>query len=202
MVYNAKIDTAYYCDINGHYTPDGIARLRSETDRRFEEMAEMRPAVTAGVCVYKGRINEKLQERSRDAYNDIVSFIGEAAYSGTACYDEELTRFACTASIYRLEEGAVEKTIYDHIQYIEDFMGIYNEMLYLFRRILFGMPHDEGLQYIEDNQLSVFAVEQMLQDMPVGGKGEIAASMAGFYRSLGMVKEAEYLRRATEVQHG
>ena len=77
MVYKAKIDTAYYCDINGHYTPDGIARLRSETDRSFEEMAEMRPAVTAGVCVYKGRINEKLQERSREAYNDIVSFIGE-----------------------------------------------------------------------------------------------------------------------------
>ena len=126
MVYKAKIDTAYYCDLNGRYTPDGIARLRRDTENAFTELAEMRPSVTAGVCVYKGRINEKLQERSREAYNDIVAVIGESAYSGTARYDEELTRFACTASIYRLEEGAVEKTIYDHIQYIDDFMEIYN----------------------------------------------------------------------------
>ena len=202
MVYKAKIDTAYYCDLNGRYTPDGIARLRRDTENAFTELMEMRPSVTAGVCVYKGRINEKLQERSREAYNDIVAVIGENAYSSTARYDEELTRFACTASIYRLEEDAVEKTIYDQIQYIDDFMEIYNEMLYLFRRILFGMPHDEGLQYIEDRRISVFAVEQMLHDMPIGGKGEVSASLAGFYRSLGMVKEAEYLRRTTEVQHG
>ncbi|MBR6257948.1 MAG: hypothetical protein IKR23_11260 [Lachnospiraceae bacterium] len=202
MVYKAKIDTSKYCDNNGVYTREGIALLRSETDTFYEEMSQMRPSVTAGVCVYKGRINEKLQERRPDAYNDIVAFIGEKAYMNTAGYDEELTRFASTAPIYRLEEGAVAKTIYDQIQYIEDFMTIYNEMAYLFRRIMFGLPHEEGFSFIERRDLSVFAVEQLLQEMPVGRKGDVAASLAGFYRGRGMVKEAEYLRRATEVAHG
>ena len=98
--------------------------------------------------------------------------------------------------------GVIEKTIYDHIEYIDDYMDIYREMFYLFKRILYGLPHEEGLAYIEEKDISVFAVEQMLRDMPVGGKGDIAASLAGFFRSIGKVKEAEYLRRATEVQHG
>ena len=202
MVYKAKINTSEYCDQNGVYTEEGIARLRAETDRYYEELIELRPSVTAGVCVYKGRINEKLQERNAEAYNDIVSFIGEKAYQNTAGYDEELTRFTCTAQIYRLEEGAVEKTIYDQIQYIEDFLVIYKEMDYLFRRIMLGMPHDEGFRFIEKRKISVFAVEQLLQELPVGCKGDVAASMAGFFRGLGMAKEAEYLRRATEVVDG
>ena len=202
MIYKAKIEVEKYCDAMGAYTEDGVQRLRRETDAAFEELKELRPSVTAGVCVYKGRINEKLQERSAEAYSDIVAYIGESAYKSTASYDEELTCFAITAAIYRLEEGTVDKCIYDQIEYIDDFMDIYKEVLYLFRRISFGLPHEEGFHFIEKRKLSVFAVEQLLQEMPVGKKEEVAASMAGFFRSLGMVKEAEYLRRVREVEHG
>ncbi len=202
MIYKAKIDVEKYCNATGAYTVEGVQRLRGETDAHFDELMELRPSVTAGVCVYKGRINEKLQERNAEAYADIVSFISESAYTNTACYDEELTCFSVTAPIYRLEEGTVEKCIYDQIEYIDDFMDIYREVLFLFRRISFGLPHEEGFKFIEKHGISVFAVEQLLNEMPVGSKGEVSASMAGFYRSLGMVKEAEYLRRVREAEHG
>ena len=83
MVYKAKIDTSEYCDQNGVYTEEGIARLRAETDRYYEELIELRPSVTAGVCVYKGRINEKLQERNAEAYNDIVKDLSYENISDT-----------------------------------------------------------------------------------------------------------------------
>ena len=64
------------------------------------------------------------------------------------------------------------------------------------------MPYDEGLNYIGEKGLSVFALEQMLQFMPIGGKAKIAACLASYFDNVGQKKEAEYLRRVTEVQYG
>ena len=94
----------------------------------------------------------------------------------------------------------MEKCIYDQIEYIEDFLDLYAEMGFLFRRIIQKMPYDEGLNYIGEKGISVFAIEQMLQDMPIGGKAKIAGCIASYFENMGREKEAGYLRRVMEVQ--
>ena len=170
-----------------------------EADTFFEELAEIKPAASAGICVYKGKINEKLQERRPRAYQDILTFLDEPAYAKAAQYDEDLTRFAVTGSIYRMEEGSVGRTIYDCIEYTEDFLEIWDEVWFLFLRILRGMPHEDCLGFVEKKGISVFALQQLLQEMPFERKDGIAISLAAYYRSMGRDKEADYLRRVTEA---
>ena len=202
MLLQPTVDLREYYDAHGVITPEDRARLMETSDAWFEELGELRRSVSAGVCSYKGRINEKLQERTPEAYEDIVEFLGEESFASTARYDDELMIFSCTATIYRLEEGSVEKCIYDQIEYIEDFLNLYAEVGFLFRRIIQKLPYDEGLNYIGEKGLSVFALEQMLQEMPIGGKAKIADCLASYFDNVGKQKEAEYLRRVMEVQHG
>ena len=202
MQLTPTVDLREYYDAQGVITPADRERLMAVSDAWFEELGEIRRSVSAGVCSYKGRINEKLQERTAEAYEDIVEYIGEESYASTARYDDALMTFSCTSTIYRLEEGGVEKCIYDQIEYIDDFLDLYAEVGFLFRRIIQKLPYDEGLNYIGEKGLSVFALEQMLQDMPIGGKDKIADCLASYYDNIGKQKEAEYLRRVMEVEHG
>ena len=170
-----------------------------EADNFFAELAEIKPSASAGICVYKGRINEKLQERRAGAYRDILGFLGEEAYAKAAQYDEDLTRFAVTGAIYRMEEGSVGRTIYDCIEYTDDFLEIWSEVRFLFLRILLGMTHEDCLAYIEKKGISVFVLQQILQEMPFERKEKIVISLAAYYRSMGRDKEADYLRMVTEA---
>ncbi|MCR5249134.1 MAG: hypothetical protein K6E50_00855 [Lachnospiraceae bacterium] len=200
MLFEPKKDWKAYCDESGAFTPNGLRRIRRESNTFFAELAELRPSVTAGVCVYKGKINEKLQERSPEAYRDILGFLGEPTYAKTASYDEDLTCFYHTAAIYRMEEGSVEKTIYDCIEYTEDFLEIYSKVWFLFCRILRGLPSDDCMEELEKQGVSVFVLQQLLQEMTLLHKDSIAVFLAAYYRSLGRGKEADYLRKATEAQ--
>ncbi len=200
MLLQPTVNISEYYDAQGMIPPAECERLRADSDAWFEELGEIRRNVSAGVCSYKGRINEKLQERTAEAYEDIVAFLGEESYASTARYDDELMIFSCTGTIYRLEEGSVEKCIYDQIEYIEDFLDLYAEMGFLFRRIIQKMPYDEGLNFIGEKGISVFAIEQMLQDMPIGGKAKIAGCIASYLDNIGRGKEAGYLRSVMEVQ--
>ena len=188
MLLQPTVDLREYYDAHGVITPEDRARLMETSDAWFEELGELRRSVSAGVCSYKGRINEKLQERTPEAYEDIVEFLGEESFASTARYDDELMIFSCTATIYRLEEGSVEKCIYDQIEYIEDFLNLYAEVGFLFRRIIQKLPYDEGLNYIGEKGLSVFALEQMLQEMPIGGKAKIADCLASYFDNVGKQK--------------
>ncbi|MBR5422068.1 MAG: hypothetical protein IK115_13065 [Lachnospiraceae bacterium] len=202
MLMEPITDITKYQGENGVLSAEDAAKLRAESDAWFEELSELRRSVHAGVCAYKGRINEKLQERDPRAYEDIVRLIKESAYASTARYDDELTRFACTADIYRFESAGDGKCIYDLIEYIEDFMPIYTRMMFMFRRILQGLPHEEYLAWIDQTEISVFAVEGMLKDVPIGGKDVIASVLAEHYRQTGRMKEADYLCKVTEESNG
>ena len=198
MIYKPRKDLSGYCDAYGNFTPEGAARLRQESDAYFEEMAEFKRSAHAGVCIYKGKINEKLQEGKPAAYNAIVAMLNEENYLSTAHYDDELMHFYSTAQIYRLEEGSVEKTIYDIIRYVDDFDIIYTKVLFMYRRIVQGLDHSDIAAELKDMQLSVFTMGQLLLDVPLTGKKKITAVLSDHFRREGKNKEAQYLCRLSE----
>ena len=69
-------------------------------------------------------------------------------------------------------------------------------MLMYFRRIQLKLAKPlqlEGMRYIREKNLSIYAVVQMLLDYEIGGKEEIAITLAEYYREQNMVNEAIFL---------
>jgi len=209
-------DLSEYKDEHGEFTADGAARLRADTDRFYEEGAENKSAIYTAVCVVKGRINEKLQERSRKAYDELVAYCNTEEFRNVLGYDSELYYFAETIPIYMMEcekggeEGITGRSagdsnlvVYDCINYINDFHSLYMTLLFYFRRMQMGFtgPDILGLfSYIREKGLSVFLIAQLLCDMPVGNKDRVTIAVADMYWSVGRKNEALFITAFLE-QH-
>ena len=191
-----SIDLTQFHDQNGNFTLEGKEGLMRYADTYFEELHSMRSAVSAGICMLKARVNEKLQERRTKAAEAIIALEASEEYSETAEYDYELNCFSTAVKIYQMERGGKENTIFDRIEYIEDFREIFDQLTFYFRRMQLRLAKPicmEGLTYIRKRKLSVFAVAQILLDCNLGGKEQIADTLADLYAEQGCKKEALFI---------
>ena len=164
-------------------------------DEYFAKRAEDKSAMTVGICAMKGRINERLQERSRYAYDDIVKAVESEAFQTVADYDYELGIFRTAAAIYG-SERALESTIFDRIEYVEDFCTIYNKVLRYLRRIQVKFMRSvcmECMAYFRSERISVVAVTQILIEGNIGNKEDVAIELAGYYKEQGLINESLYI---------
>ncbi len=161
----------------------------------FSQLEEARYTVSAGTVIYKGKINEKLQERTDAAYEEIQRFLGEESLKNLCGYDYELYCFSNTAAIYRAEKTAgLEKTIYDAIEYVDGFEEIYVRLRQFFRRIQLGdgeaaMPMYRA--FVEEHHLSVFCLGILFCNVQVGNKDRVAGFLIDQYMEEGRREEAE-----------
>ena len=162
-------------------------------DEYLEQLSAARRSVTAGIVIYKGRINEKLQERTPEGYDAVASIVNEPQYDQIAQYDQELTAFKSTGSIYRMEAGNEQTTIYDLIEYIEDYRMIYEQMMFFLRRMQFGLDYSDCMVWLREWGLTVHFVLELLWESELGEKGRVARILAGMYDAAGRRKEAIYL---------
>lgn len=161
----------------------------------FSQLEEARYTVSTGTVIYKGKINEKLQERTPEAYEEILRFLGEDSCRNLCGYDYELYCFANTAAIYRAEKAAgCGSTVFDSIEYVDDFESIYVRLRQFFRRIQIGdgeaaMPLYRA--YVQEHHLSVYLIAILLCDIRVGNKDRVAAFLLDRYLEEGRREEAE-----------
>ncbi len=167
-------------------------------DEYLEQLSAARRSVTAGIVIYKGRINEKLQERTPEGYDAVASIVNEPQYDQIAQYDQELTAFKSTGSIYRMEAGNEQTTIYDLIEYIEDYRMIYEQMMFFLRRMQFGLDYSDCMVWLREWGLTVHFVLELLWESELGEKGRVARILAGMYDAAGRRKEAIYLLSVTK----
>lgn len=180
---------------NGVFTENSKRLLMEYANGYFESMEEIRPMISAGICGLKGRINEKLQEHSPKAYEAIAGFIASDEYQQVAPYDYELKCFATAVKIYEIEK-LQDTCIYDQIEYSEHFLDIYYQLLFWFRRIQLKLAKPiqlDGMRFIRERGISVYAVVQVLLDCELGGKEMIALSLADLFLEQNRRAEAIYI---------
>ncbi|MBR3105199.1 MAG: hypothetical protein IKH46_15455 [Lachnospiraceae bacterium] len=171
-----------------------------DADAYLEQLAEAKRSITAGIVIYKGRINEKLQERTPEGYNALTSIINEPQYDRISQYDAELAAFKTTGSIYQMEAGAEPVTIYDSIEYLDDYTVVYEQMMFFLRRMQFGLDYSDYMIWLQEWCLTVHFVVQMLQESELGEKGKVALILADLYEENGQKKEAVYLLNMMKEQ--
>ena len=197
-------ETYQYLDPHGNFTVEGKEKLLRDTDRYYVDGAETKAAIYTAVCVVKGRINEKIQERSRRAYVKLVEYCASDEFASVAGYDSELIVFPETIPVYMMEcEDRKEHPVagdkpfvYDCINYIDDFYNLYMKMLFYFRRLqlgLTGTDKAEVLKYIKDKRISVFLVARLLSVVPLGDKDKITVELADMYSRENNYSEALFL---------
>ncbi|MCQ2520763.1 MAG: hypothetical protein MJ105_00155 [Lachnospiraceae bacterium] len=194
MVIASHVDLEQFKE-NGQWTDISNQKLRSYADSYFSAMAEVRPALFAGICAMKGRINEKISERSRAAYEEIIKLVRGEEYENLAQYDYELKVFTTAVKIYETEKMA-DACIFDSIEFTEHFETIYRKMNFYFRRMQLGLAkplQEEAMGYIAEKKISVYAVEQLVLDSTVGEKDRIFEVLATLYAERLGYKEALYL---------
>lgn len=185
-----------FCEKGQEADAQAEARMTAYVDNIFEASAENRPVIQTGICAIKGKLNEKLQEKSVNAFEAAVAMTGLEEYEKLAGYDYELACFRSAVKIYRMEGDNHGNTIFDSIEYIDDFQVIFQQMVYYFRRIQLRLAkplQKECMAYIKTKRLSVYAVIQILLDCGVGNKEEIAMVLADYYAEYNMYKEALFL---------
>lgn len=185
-----------FCEKDKAADAQAEARMAAYVDSIFETSAENKPVIQAGICAIKGKINEKLQEKSANAYEAAVTMTGLEEYEKLTGYDYELSCFQTAVKIYRMESYNHGNTIFDKIEYIDDFQVIFQQMVYYFRRIQLRLAkplQKECMTYIKTKRLSVYAVIQILLDCVVGNKEDIVMVLADFYAEYSMYKEASFL---------
>ena len=180
-------------DGDAEETAEETAAPAFNADEYLEQLSAARRSVTAGIVIYKGRINEKLQERTAEGYDAVASIVNEPQYDQIAQYDQELTAFKSTGSIYRMEAGNEQTTIYDLIEYIEDYRMIYEQMMFFLRRMQFGLDYSDCMVWLREWGLTVHFVLELLWESELGEKGRVARILAGMYDAAGRRKEAIYL---------
>ena len=168
-----------------------------DAEQMFEELESARYTVSAGTVIYKGKINEKLQERTAEAYEEILQLIGEQSCKNLCGYDYELYCFCNTAAIYHAERDAgLPVTVYDGIEYVDDFEKIYVRLRQFFRRIQLGSGEESLPMYrafVREHNLSVYLIAQLLSNMQVGNKDRVADFLADHYIEEGRTEEAKSL---------
>lgn len=190
----ASIDQTQF-EENGQFTETSRQLFQNYANDYFTAMEEIKPSIHAGICGIKGRINEKLQEHSAKSYEAILTISNTEEYRNVALYDYELKCFQTAVRIYQ-KEVSHENCIFDGLEYTEHFQEIYQKMLMYFRRMQLKLAKPlqlEGMRYIREKNLSIYAVVQLLLDCEIGGKEEIAISLADYYREQNMVNEAVFL---------
>lgn len=179
-----------------------IDDIKEYADKYYEELIETRSYVTTCVCIVKGKINEKLQEKRQAAYEAITAYAEGEEFANAAKYDYELTCFKTASNIYQLERG-FETTIFDAIEYVDDFAKIYEETVHYFMRIQLGFTKAvcfDCMAFFRKNRLSVLAVVQMLMESGMGDKEKIALVLADYYIEQGLYHEAKYIVSVFEEQ--
>ncbi|MBP3470156.1 MAG: hypothetical protein J6K26_11650 [Lachnospiraceae bacterium] len=196
MLIPAVLDIESFCEENKEADAQAAQRMSDYVDQIFENSAEQKPFVQTGVCAIKGKINEKLQEKQPNAFEAVVVISGTEEFVKLVGYDYELSCFQTAVKIYRLESDNQGNTIFDRIEYIDDFKMIFQQMIYYFRRIQLHLAkplQKECMTYIKTKKLSVYAVIQILLDCGIGNKEEIVMTLAEFYMEYQMCKEALFL---------
>jgi len=166
-----------------------------EAETLFSQLEDARYTVSAGTVIYKGKINEKLQERTEAAYEEILRMLEEESCRNLCGYDYELYCFYNTAAIYRAEKAAgLEKTVYDGIEYVDDFEAVYVRLRQFFRRIQIGdgeasMPLYRS--FVQEHGCSVYLIAMLLGNIQVGNKDRIARFLADRYLEEGRKEDAE-----------
>ncbi len=185
-----------FCEKDKEADAQAEARMSAYVDNIFATSAENKPVIQTGICAIKGKLNEKLQEKSANAYEAAAAMTGLEEYEKLAGYDYELSCFRTAVKIYRMESDNYGNTIFDNIEYIDDFQVIFQQMIYYFRRIQLHLAkplQKECMTYIRAKRLSVYAVIQILLDCGVGNKEDIAMILADFYAEYHMYKETLFL---------
>lgn len=180
---------------NGEFTENSKRLLMEYADGYFESMDEIKPMINAGICGLKGRINEKLQEHNQKAYEAISGFVESKEYQQVAMYDYELKCFAIANKIYEIEK-LQDTCIYDLIEYSEHFLDIYYQLLFWFRRIQLRLAKPlqlEGMRFVREKGISVYAIVQVLLDCELGGKEIIALSLSEMFIEQNRRGEAIYI---------
>lgn len=186
-------------DLSALSSPEEI---KEYADKYYEEIIENRSRVTTCVCIVKGKINEKLQERREPAYEAIAAYAEGDEFASAAEYDYELRCFKTASNIYQLERG-FETTVFDTIEYVDSFCKIYEETVNYFMRIQLGFTKAlcmECMAFFRRNKLSVFAIVQMLVESGMGEKEKIALALSSYYVEQGLYKEAKYIVSVFEEQ--
>lgn len=172
-----------------------IDDINEYAEKFYGELAEDRPRINTIICIVKGKINEKLQKKNQAAYEAISAYAETKEFADAAEYDYELRCFKTASNIYQLERGA-EITVFDNLEYVDNFAGIYEQTIRYFMRIQLGFTRAlsmECMAFFRQNKLSVLAVVQMLTESSMGEKERIAEILAGYYLEQGLKKEALYI---------
>ncbi len=202
MIIEPSVDISIYCDLGGHFTEAGAKAMHGEAQRSMEAIEQMRPVVNTTVCVLKGRINEKLQEKTRDAYEAIVKFVESEEYRSIISYDYEMQVFQSASMIYQMERNS-ERTIFDQIKYTDEFLGIFMQVYFYLRRIQLNLAKPvqlEGIQYLRTRGFSIYLLAQILVDCPVGNKDQVVLRLADFYSEMGQKEDAIFLLDVMEAR--
>lgn len=181
---------------NGIVDEKAYEKLNAYVDDVFRNIADNKRVIQTGICAIKGKINEKLQERQRGAYQIVLSVADSMEYRNLQTYDYELDCFQTAVRIYQAEKDVFETTIFDTIEYLDDFQYIYRQMLFFFRRMQMDFPEAlqrETMQYIKSKGLSLYAVEEIFYSCKVGKQGKVALALAELYVADGQVKEAIFI---------
>ena len=201
-----EAETAETAGESGEETEEGAAEAPAapafDADAYLQQLADAKRSITAGIVIYKGRINEKLQERTPEGYNAVTSIVNEPQYDRIAQYDSELARFKTTGAIYQMESGTEPVTIYDSIEYLDDYTIVYEQMMFFLRRMQFGLDYSDYMIWLQEWCLTVHFVVQMLQESELGEKGRVAVILADLYEKNGQKKEAVYLLNMMMEQCG
>lgn len=197
MKIEPDIDLSQFYGEDGVFTEESKQRLRAYADGYYESLADKKPMINVCVCMLKGQINQKLDEKRIPSYKAIDSIFSSVEYEETKKYDLELKRFETAARIYDLERDfGIKDHIYDQIKYVDGFEKVYRQLTFYFRRIQLSMSKPvqfEIMKYIRERKLSVIAVVEVLFDSDLGGKEYIASKLADFYLEQGTKKEALYI---------
>ncbi|MCR4585395.1 MAG: hypothetical protein K5686_06675 [Lachnospiraceae bacterium] len=198
MLFDADIDLSKYTDKDGRYTEAGKKALLDEAAVFFEEYKESKKFLNVGSCIVKGKINEKLQERSALAYETVISLVEEEYSRSIAPKDEELRAFSLTPAIYRLEAENLPVTIYDRIDYVDDFEKIYTRVRFFFRRLQLGYSDPAAIRFIREQNISVYLLAELLKEMTIGKKKLVAEKISGLYSAANKVDAARYMSDLAE----
>lgn len=153
-----------------------------DPDRFYKEIAERSESDHELHDSIVANINDILCSKSNEGYEQLGSMIESERYIEAAGYFNDLKEFMYTFAVFSSEVGAgVERTIYDVITSIEDYLGLCHAILYCFRRIQLG--HEDAyieqayMEFMDRNVSSIFLLS-MLKRVSVGDKGYVGTRIA------------------------
>ena len=174
---------------------EGAKRLKKYADEYYADLTEKKGYINTMVCLYKGKINEHIQERRKVSYDAIVKLCSSQDYLDICAYDIELLHFLTAVRIYQIEANQ-KCTIFECFEYIDEFSKIFYQMTFYFRRIQLRMSRPvikECFTFVRSMKISTYAVVQMLLDSNIGNKEIVFSELSKLYMEFGLPKDAMYI---------